>query len=162
MSSVNKRNVMSALDEHTQINNGHRIDSAGVRMSYKEMDDFRGRISQSIYMKDSLLNSKGNSEWNCFKIYNQASVSLLFLWWSKRLESEIFPEHGWTSHHCSDPPHSATFLHLGTIILVSFYPWHLLLLSQYNPGLDHHSVMSLASWQLYQDHRLWKLQLSFV
>lgn len=80
MSSVNKRNVMSALDEHTQINNGHWIDSAGVRMSYKEMDDFRGRISQSIYMKDSLLNSKGGSEQNCFKIYNPASVSLLFLW----------------------------------------------------------------------------------
>lgn len=108
------------------------------------MDDFRGRISQSIYMKDSLLNSKGGSQQNCFKIYNPASVSPLFPQWSKLQEGEIFPEHVWTSHHCSDPPHSAALLLLGLIILVSSCPWHLLWLSQYNPGLNHHFCYGLG------------------
>lgn len=44
------------------------------------MDDFRGRISQSIYMKNLPLNSKGGSQQNCFRIYDPASVSLLFPW----------------------------------------------------------------------------------
>lgn len=109
------------------------------------MDDFRGRISQSIYMKNLPLNSKGGSQQNCFKIYNPASVSLLFPRWGRGRKVKY-------SQSVSGPHSAAQTLHIpcsGSHHSSLCLSWHFLCFS--HPGLIIIHLMDLGSTLLWSE-----------